>query len=83
MADDDDLDDAFAAYERSRSRVRSVLEVEEERITRDHPADEALQKHGGAIEEEILRALERDAEALRFANRSAEILAFPITKKAE
>ncbi len=80
--DDDDLDDAFSAFERGRSRVRPVLEVERERIARGYRADYALQAHGRALEQEMLRVLEYEAETLRSTQHSADILSFPAVKKA-
>jgi len=74
-------DEAFAAFERSMGRARSVLDVERERVAKGCPPDEALLKHGGEIEDDILRTLEREAERLRAANRPAVILEFPSAQK--
>lgn len=71
----DEDDQAFAAYERSQP-TRSVVESEHERIARGYPADEALLKHGGELEEKILRMLARHAGELQPSHRQAEILPF-------
>jgi hypothetical protein len=75
-------DEAFEAFERSIP-ARSVLDVEQDRIAKGFPPDEALLKHGGEIEDDIRRALEHEAEALRAAKRPAEILTFPPVKKPD
>ena len=78
-----DDDEAFEAFEHSIGRARSVLESEQERAAKGYPPDKALLKHGGEIEEEILRTLEREAEGLRRAREPADILPFPSTKKTD
>ncbi len=77
-----DDDEAFTAFERTM-RPRSVLEAEQARAAKGHPPDEALLKHGGGIEEHIVRTLAREAEALRAGPASAEILVFPATPKTD
>lgn len=48
-----------AAFERGAvPRLRSVLEVERERVVKGHKPDIALEKWGPQIEEEILRDIE-------------------------
>jgi hypothetical protein len=64
-------DEAFEAVERGM-RARSVLEVEDEQIAHGRPADEALLKHGAALEEEIFRALaQRTVWRVQSANSTA------------
>lgn len=72
-----DDDEAFAAFERSMSRTRSVLGAEQERADKGYPPDEALLKHGGEIEDEITRTLALAAKEHSSANRPAVILEFP------
>ncbi len=76
-------DEAFEAFERTMPRVRSVLDVEHERVAKGCPPDEALLKLGGEIEDDILRTLESEAERLRAANRPAVILEFPPAQKPD
>jgi len=73
-----DDDESFAAFERSMSRTRSVLEAEHERAAKGYPPDEALLKHGAEIEDEITRTLAPAAEKRSSANRRALILPFKI-----
>jgi hypothetical protein len=48
------------AFERNAvPRLRSVLEVERERVAKGHKPDMALEKWGPEIEEQILRDLKR------------------------
>jgi hypothetical protein len=77
-----DQDDAFDAFERSL-RPRTVVEAEQERIAKGHPPDEALLKHGGEIEDELLRAMAHDAERLSRVRDPAAILPFPSMKKKD
>lgn len=77
----DDGDDAFAAFERSMSRVRSVVEVEHERTAKGYPTDEALLEHGAELEDDITRTLAKEAEELRAGNPPAVILEFAPTEK--
>jgi hypothetical protein len=77
-----DDDEAFRAFERG-VRPRSVLDVESERVTKGHPADVALLRHGADLEDEILRILEREGEMPRSIRTSAEILSFSSAKKSD
>jgi hypothetical protein len=65
MQDDDE------AFERT-VRARSVLDVEQERMSRGHSANVALLKHGAYLEEEIRRMLECEEEILLANRRSAD-----------
>jgi len=77
-----DDDEAFKAFE-SGVRARSVLDVENERVTLGYPADVALQKHGADIEDEILRISGREGGMPREIRKDAEILKFPANRKAD
>jgi hypothetical protein len=78
-----DDDEAFEAFERT-VRARSVLDVEQERMSRGYSTDVALLKHGGDLEDEILRMLEREGEILRESHqKAAEMLNFPTAKKPD
>jgi len=77
-----DDDEAFDAFERGLPQ-RSVLDVERERIAKGHEPNDALLKHGGELEDQILCAITRESEELRSRQGSAEILPFPPASKPE
>jgi hypothetical protein len=81
-AGSDDTDEAFDAFERGLPQ-RSVLDVERERIAKGHEPNDALLKHGGEMEDRILRAIMRESEELRSRQGSAEILPFPPASEPE